>query len=320
MVNNLTCSHYGIVLKDENVFKSINLTCSWLNILLAFPTTLINISLVIALLTSTDRAKPCQILLLNLAITDFLAGSLNMPVQFVVFRFVSQNKDPCEFAEITTPFGYTLGIASFITVTMIAIERYINVFHPFFHLSKLTSQRTIICTVFLWVVSVIVVIPSATTAQDKFLHAFSVFLIVAGTSLNVFTYVRILLRARKVRLQIQHEAARFGQQQRTARDKSLLRVGGLIVISMAICYAPIASNSLLKVVNIESPGMDYVLCWSWTLTMANSLINPIITCSFSPPIRRKIMKLWTCKLQYRLTEESWTAPSGNKRVVQVKSA
>lgn len=318
-MTNFSCRHYGIVLRDESTFKATNLTCSWLNLLLAFPTAFANISLVIALLTSSDRTRPCQILLLNLAITDFLAGVFIMPIQCVVFRYISSSMNPCEFANVTTPVGYILGIASFMTVSMIAVERYINIFHPFFHLSKLSSQRTLIGIACLWLLSLSVILPSAISSEDRFLFGFSTILVVLGTILNVYTYTRILLRARKVRRQIQSEAARFGLQQRSARDKSLLRVGGLIVTTMAICYAPIASNSLLKVFNFDSKELDYMLCWAWTLAMANSLVNPIITCSFSPPVRRKIIKIWTCKMEFRVTEESWTVPSGN-RVVKVRSA
>ena len=315
----LDCSHYGIRLKNETVFQDINETCSWINLILAVPTALVNASLIIALLMSSDRTKPCQLLLLNLAATDFLAGFANMPIQFVVFRFISLNKDPCNFANVTTPVGYVLGIASFITVSMIAVERYISIFHPFFHLSKLSSEKTAISVVILWVVSISVVIPSAASADDTILYSCVIFLVVVGTVVNIYCYFRILLRARKVRRQIQSEAARFGQQQSSERDKSLLRVGSLIVISMTICYTPIATNSLANLAGLKSEGIDYALCWAWTLAMVNSLINPIITCSFSPPIRRKIAKMWTCKLEYRVTEESWTAPSAN-RVVQVKSA
>ena len=312
----LTCSHYGIVLNDDPAYKTINAICSWLNLLLAIPTTLVNSSLIIALLTSSDRTKPCQMLILNLAVTDCLAGFANMPIQFVVFRFISQHRDPCDFANVTTPFGYILGIASFVTVTLIAVERYISIFHPFYHLSNLTSKKTGISILILWFVSVCVVIPSIVRSMDIFLYGFSTFLIAVGTSLNVYTYVRILLRARKVRMQIQTEAVRFGRQHRSERDKSLLRVGGLIVVSMSICYAPIASYSLLKTFGITAQSMDYAICWAWTLTMANSLINPIITSIFSPPVRRKIWKLWRCKLEYRVTEESWTVPSGNRVTVK----
>lgn len=295
-----------------------NEICSWLNLLIALPTTLANSSLVIALLTSSDRTKPCQLLILNLAITDFLAGFANMPIQFVVFRFVSQSRDPCDFANVTTPFGYILGIASFATVSLIAVERYISIFHPFFHLSSLNSRNTGISILLLWLISVTVVLPSIAISDDTVLNAFTTSFVAVGTSLNIYTYVRILLRARKVRRQIQNEAVRFGLQHRSARDKSLLRVGGLIVISMSICYSPIASYSLLKLFGVSVSSMDYTLCWAWTLAMANSLINPIITCSFSPPIRRKIRKLWTCKLEYRITEESWTLPTGHR--VTVRSA
>ena len=315
---NLTCSHYGIVLKDDSTYKTVNQTCSWLNLILAFPTTIANVSLIIALLMSSDRARPCQLLILNLAATDLLAGFANMPIQFVVFRFISQQRDPCNFANITTPFGYILGIVSFITVTSIAVERYVNVFHPFFHLSKLNSRNTGISVCILWLFGISAVMPSTVLSSSTFLNALSTFLVVVGTSINVFTYMRVLLRARKVRLQIQSEAVRFGQRRRCERDKSLLRVGGLIIVSMSICYAPIASYGLLKTFKFNISYMDYVLCWGWTLAMANSLINPIITCSFSPQIRRKIYSLWTCKIEHRTAEESRTIPSLNR--VTVKSA
>ena len=298
-----SCSHYGLVLKEDNAYKMMNLACSWTNILLSLPTAVMNMSLIVALLSSSDWSKPCDLLLLNLAFTDFLAGFVNMPVQFIVFRFISQGQDPCRFANFTTPVGYILGIASILMISMIAMERYISVFHPFFHLAKLQPSSIAAAVIVVWILSISFLMPSVIIQEDDFLNAAVPVIAIVCSSTNFYCYFRILLRARKVRMQINTEVARLGQRNASAKEKSLVYVGGLIMVSITACYTPIAISSFLAVTGYEQTTIEYMICWSWTLAMANSLINPVISCTFNATIRKRIHKMWTCKRQGRVLQQ-----------------
>ena len=293
----LSCGQYGLVLKEALSFQVTNATCSWTNIALALPTTVINALLIIALLSAKESTKPCQILLMNLAVTDFLAGLLIMPSLFMVFRYIGEDKDPCHFAIFTSPAGYILGFTSILMISMIAMERYINVFHPFFHQAKLKPLNVMTASGLVWVLTTCLVMPSITLSDSVILVAATATVIVICTTINAFCYTRILLRARKVRVQIDAEAKRLGHVNGSTKDKRLVSIGLSIVISISVCYLPIATGSLLGLFQYGISTKEYITCWSWTLAMGNSLINPLITCTLHSEIKKRIYKMLTCKLR-----------------------
>ena len=297
MVND--CFIYGIITSNSSSFKAINSSCSWANIVLTFPTIFVNLALAVALATSREKRRPCTLLLLNLTVTDFLTGLVSMPSYFYVFRLVSSGKYPCRLVALSAPFAFTIGGTSFMTVSMIAMERYISVFHPYFHAAKLTFGKTLLFIGIAWILPGSFVMPSVVGHFDVHLNLFIAIFPVSCVVVTIFCYLRILLQARKVRLQIQNQEARLGQRNTSITDRRYVSVGGLIVVSMIVCFSPIALSNLLWFMGVRNRSIKEIRCWEWTLVMANSSINPVITCSFCPPIRWRVLELLTCRLLFK---------------------
>ena len=291
----INCSQYDIFPVSSFTFKAINYSCSWTNILMACPTTVLNILLIIALATSRDRTKPCNILLLNLAVTDLLTGLISMPVFFTIFRFIAESRGSCLLIKISTPFFMFMAYESLTTVALVALERYISIFHPFFHTSKFTFRNITACLGTSWTVSMLLVVPLLFGIRSTNLNWCYVVFAFLTISPTIFCYLRILMRARKVRVQIRVEEARFGHATLNSTDKRYITIGVLIVLSMIICYVPELVTSALRFFESTTEASDNARCWEWTLPMANSFMNPIITCSFCPAIRRNILKVLTCR-------------------------
>ena len=287
----LPCSQYGIKTWNISTFKTNSQACAFINAVLALPTTLLNLFVIAAILVSNLKREPCYKLLLNLAFTDLLAGLVTMPNLFVVFSYVAQLKDPCNFAFITVPLGYILSYASFLTIVLIARERYINIFRPYLQSTTINSKTIKYSVSSLWLLSVSFVILPVITNGFAVLNLLTFSVVILGTLLNTYCYLRILLQARKVRRQIESVAARFGQQRIATKNRSLVFIGGLIVISISTCYSLVVANSFRRILGGEKIAPDYALCWEWTLVMINSLINPVISCVFNPPLRRRIVNI-----------------------------
>ena len=290
----MSCSQYDISLQNSSYI--IASSCSWANILLACPTTVSNVLLIMALATSRDRSKPCTILLLNLAITDLITGIFSMPLFFIFFRYTAEHKSVCYYAKAVVPFALANANDAFFIVALIAMERYIKVFHPFFHSSKLSSRNVAVCISVSWVVSILVIVPLITGAAGSKYDGYVGFILVLVMFLNIVAYLRILSRARKVKLQIQNEAARFGHTSFNPTDKRYMIIGGLVLVSGIICFMPLAVGNFLWILGFKNENLRKLRCWEWNLLMANSLINPFITCSFWPDIRRKIHRVLTCRV------------------------
>ena len=293
----LNCNSYGITLSNASSYISITKSCSWMSIILAPPTTIVNIVLIIALAASTEQTKICTTLLLNLAVTDVLTGVVNLPVNFVIFDYVSDSKDPCLLAEVSLPFGLCLGGTSLLTVTLIAIERFISIFYPFYHQSSLSKTKIIVAVVMSWIMPIVMLIIAALSSQNTFMSGCIAVFIILVVIVNLFCYLKILLKARKVRMQVQREEERFGDRKRSIfhGEKRFVIVGGAILISMLVLSAPMGVANLTRVLGYNNVILHHIRCVGWVLVNTNSLVNPLITTLFVPSIRSKCGKIVTCK-------------------------
>ena len=190
---------------------------------------------------------------------------------------------------------------SFVIVTLIAVERYIYIFHPFMYTSKLSRRNVAAGVIISWIVSILVIIPLLVGEEATKLNGLFVAFGISVASINVYCYLRILHKARKTRLQIRNETARFGGTSISTADRRVLLIGGLIVLSMFTCFAIVASTALLRLLGYKMEGATDLRCWNWTFIMANSLVNPIITCTFCPSIRRRILKILACNAIFKET-------------------
>ena len=293
------CNQYNLALKNSTSFKMINSFCSWTCFALAYPTTLLNILLIISLAKSREMNRPYGSLILSLAVTDLLNGLFDMPLFYMMFRFIAEGKDPCVFASVAMPCFVAASFESFVIVTLIAIERYIYIFHPFMYTSKLSKRNVAMGVIGSWIVSILLIAPLLFGENIDKLNGVFIAVGVSGISITIYCYVRILHKARKTRMQIQNEAARFGITDSTSSDVRFLLIGGLIIMSMFICFAMIASTAFLPLLGYAIENATDIRCWNGTLLMANSLVNPIITYMFCPNIRRKFLKILTCNAMFK---------------------
>ena len=194
------------------------------------------------------------------------------------------------------PFMTSVVYQSFLIVTMIAVERYISIFHPFFHSSKLSSRNVTICVCTSWTISILLVIPLLVGVNSSIVYLCMGGSAILGIMVNQYCYLRILLQARKVRLQIQSEAARLGGRNINAADKRYIYLGILIVVSMVLCFSLEVTGSILWVIGFKRDTLNKLSCWRWTLVAFNSFINPFITCSFCPDVREKVLEILTCRV------------------------
>ena len=290
----LTCDVYAAVQNNVSSHTTSTYTCSVANIVMATPAVLLNSSVIISILKSNERTEPYNMLMLNLAITDVLAGLFVMPSYFVQFFYVASNSTFCEPFNLLVTLGYLLGLVSLLSITTTALERYIKVFHPFVHSIRKTSYTLAIIIFGTWSLPIGSACLIFFTKSHTYSSTSTVLYLSFTSPVIFFCYTKILLRVRSIRRQIEAEAERFGHHRINEKDKNLLFVGGLIIISYFVCFFPIFIRSMMVLLKYKERAFDHVLCWELTLYAANSLVNPIISCLFNPAIRSKVIKIWTC--------------------------
>lgn len=110
-----------------------------------------NLLVIIAILRFKRlRRSVNSYLILNLAISDFLTASLNMPYHLASvldLSIISDNGALCKAGGI---LSYPFYISSTITLVMLAIERHIAVSDPLRYLSRVTSRTISIMIAYAW--------------------------------------------------------------------------------------------------------------------------------------------------------------------------
>ena len=287
------CKAYLMIIQSSKSFKENNESCSWIILIMAVPTALINLSMLIAIGSLTERRKPCELLLISLATTDLIVGFYSMPAFFLTFRYISEEKNPCFFAQYSYPTLLVLSSVSLITVSIIAWERYISIFHPYYHMLKLSSRKLLIFIFLSWIIPILAMVLSYTLRIATIFRLFGYVVTLVGAIANLLAYSRIIAKARRVRAQIHSEQSRYGHVVIRARDKNLVYIGGLITFSILICYTPAGAVMFLTSFGYNTKKYRQALCWAWRLMMMNSLLNPIITCCFCSYIRAKVLRILT---------------------------
>ncbi len=290
---NFSCSLYEITLKSDKGFLLNIKLCGLMSLLLSIPTILLNTPLMIVLLKNSERSKPYNLFLLNLVITDCLCGYLILPFNTAFFLQISQNEDPCSYSKFRRPLNAILGAASFLSIFALTFERYTAVFYPFFYESKVNLHTTVASIIIIWVLSIASFIPTSITEDVLFYQVCIAFVGIILPILNYYCYFKILTHTRRIRNEITSTRQRLGSQS-NRRESSLALTGALILVSMCICYMPFVVRVTITASGVTSSISDYLQCWTWNLTSANSCLNAFITCYQLSHLRRAILKLWRC--------------------------
>ena len=198
-------------MENTTSYKINDYTCATFCVALAIPTTVLNLAFIIAILKANARKEPSQMLVLNLAFTDFGAGTLGISLVALYFLNLSIQADSLNFFSAGLDLARILGFASLLSVSLIAVERYIYVFKPFVHNTRLTSQLTAVTLCCLWLVSIAMAAIMTFVENADASIAITIILLFSVSGIIIYSYTKILLRTWRVRRQIQTEAARFEQ-------------------------------------------------------------------------------------------------------------
>ena len=186
------CSHSNVLLINSTELKTVNYSCSRIGRPYGCIEHCID--------NSTCYFKGQNKTMQYIAFTDVLTGLIKMPRFFVIFLFIAEGKSPCFLIKILPLCFLCVRFESFLIVTGIAFESYINIFHPYFYASKVTLRTIGACIEISWAVSLLAAIYIVVKLDAITFNSFIGIVIVAGMALNFCCYMRILLRARRVRL------------------------------------------------------------------------------------------------------------------------
>lgn len=117
--------------------------------------TMDGVFLVIIIKNKHLRTKP-NILLLMMAIPDFLTGAVILPLHaFLTLNFYYVIR-VCLLEYFLNMLGYAIVLLSLIVIIVVAIEIYLSVITPFFYQSYISKLKLLVVIATLWMVTILV--------------------------------------------------------------------------------------------------------------------------------------------------------------------
>ncbi|XP_028249457.1 trace amine-associated receptor 5-like [Parambassis ranga] len=282
-----------------------------LNIVLSL-VSLMTVSLNLLVIISVSHFRrlhtPTNILLLSLAVSDFLVGLLLMPIE--IFR-----KTTCWIlSDITCSLYYYLSgnivCASIGNIVLISADRYVAICDPLHYSTRVTVTRVKLCVCLCWLCAALyslfytkdVLIQPGRT---KSCHGECVLVIdhIAGTvdlflsfifpvTIIIVLYLRVFLVAvSQARTMRSHVTAVSLQVSVTTKKSELkaARTLGVLVVVYLMCFCPIYCYAL-AVDSVVNTSFVYFMVF---LFYFNSCLNPVIYALFYRWFRKAVKLIVT---------------------------
>ena len=243
---------------------------------------------------------------MSLAFSDLAVGLLAQLMLAVVLRmavkehFALESLCPtiltmCYFLQ------FLLATASFLNVTIIAVDRLLAVSLHLRYTELVTSRRIEIALVATWLASGVAASLVAVTGGDR-LFKVAVLTLSTGLLLTTIAYFRIYKVAKYHRNQIQNQ---FQQQNAQATVLLRERKSALNVVFMFItfvaCYLPYVCSSLILLTNTSRDSFWEATYVTYLFISLNSSLNPLVYCWRYREVRQ-IVKNTIRKILFVATE------------------
>ncbi|XP_071764621.2 trace amine-associated receptor 13c-like [Centroberyx gerrardi] len=275
--------------------------------LISLLTAALNLLVIISISHYRQLHTPTNLLLLSLAVSDFLAGLL-MPTEMLYTEacwFLGDLMCALSFFVVFTIISASVG-----NMVLISVDRYVAICDPLCYPTKITQGRVKICVCLCWVCSAffgslilndhlrepgrynscvgecVVVINNIAGAVDL------VFTFIGPITVIIVLYMRVFVVAvSQARAMRSHTVAVTLQRSVTVTakksERKAARTLGIVIVVFLICFCPHYFVSLT--------GQENVALLVF-LVYFNSCLNPVVYAFFYPWFRKSIKLIVTLQI------------------------
>ncbi|KAL2082521.1 hypothetical protein ACEWY4_022339 [Coilia grayii] len=261
---------------------------------------------------------PTNVLILSLAVADFMVGLFVMPLGFIWmieacwFFGVSM----CAFLNF---FAFQLTTASVHNVALIAVDRYLALSNPFLYTKQITVRLTIIVALLTWVFSVgynfsllycngffttsLTLCPNECPVAVSEAWSWVDFVVVFALPCSIMfvLYLKIFAIARRHANAIRaansqgNPNAKQNDNVPKRSERKAAKVLGILVFVFLLCVVPYYIASVMAEF-INSHIFEDILNYTSLILYLNSLFNPIIYALFYPWFQKSMKLILTCRI------------------------
>uniref|UniRef100_A0A8C4X3Y5 G-protein coupled receptors family 1 profile domain-containing protein n=1 Tax=Erpetoichthys calabaricus TaxID=27687 RepID=A0A8C4X3Y5_ERPCA len=275
-----------------------------------------NLVVIISISHFKQLHTPTNILVLSLAIADFLVGVVIMPFMVV------QSVDTCwyfgsEFCVIYSVLLCLLTETSIVSLVMIAVDRYIAICYPLLYSSKITVRIVSVSVGVVWLIILIyvcgfiflggntegvigidpcpgdclLVLSSGWGTVDLVLS----FLLPVSVMVTLYSKIFFVARRHARAISVQQNISLDHSNIPKKSERKAAKTLGIVVAVFILCWLPFYTCTLLnQFINFSVPSV--VSCAFLWLAYINSSINPVIYALFYPWFQKSLKLMMKFKI------------------------
>ncbi|XP_058508732.1 trace amine-associated receptor 13c-like [Solea solea] len=313
--------------EDELCFPHINTSCRrttapYLETMLTYTvlscitilTVILNLLVIISISHFKQLHTTTNLLLLSLAVADFLVGLLQMPLLLL-------HNQGCWFlGDIMCVVHYFLAAhvvsVSVGSMVLISVDRYIAICNPMFYTTRVTLTRVKLSVCLCWICSsvhgswifrdvlkqpdmyntcygsCVVVVGFAEGLVDMLAMFLGPILVISVLYLRVF--VVAVSQARAMRSNIAVVTVERSQTVKAMKSEiKAARTLGIVLVVFLLCTCPY--YCFAAAAEATSLGASYLVIMLWLIYL-NSTFNPVIYVFFYPWVRKTIKHIFTLQI------------------------
>nr|XP_043875562.1 trace amine-associated receptor 7b-like isoform X2 [Solea senegalensis] len=255
-----------------------------------------------------------NLLLLSLAVADFLVGLLQMPLVLL------QNQGCWFLGDIMCVVHYFFAALlvniSVGSMVLISVDRYIAICNPMFYTTRVTLTRVKLCVCLCWLCSTVQsswIFRDVLKQPDMYITCYGSCVVVVGFAEGFVTmiatflgpilvisvlYLRVFVvavsQARAMRAHVAVVTVERSQTVKTMKSEiKAARTLGIVLVVFLLCTCPYYCFAAAAETTLVGASSSVIVIWLFYL---NSTFNPVIYVFFYPWVRKTIKHIFTLQI------------------------
>ncbi|XP_068685329.1 adrenocorticotropic hormone receptor-like [Montipora foliosa] len=236
-----------------------------------------NVLVFMGILRKSELRNVYNTSILFLTGSDILKAFIPMPT-FIVYQGTKLTKPQKDFSCTALVFytftTYLFTGLSVLTITLITLERYLAIFHPYRYCNHVTKRRIAVTISISWILWIAFITQARLSpiASTGMYSAIAASMLIPCILLTFIVYCKVYVLTKRVRLSIGHELStpRNAEDiQETKSSRTVAYLAGVVVL----CFVP--TLALVVVHQTQAVSQNYLYHLLYPLTDTAVLLTPI---------------------------------------------
>ncbi|XP_057291932.1 rhodopsin-like [Hydractinia symbiolongicarpus] len=270
-----------------------------LQFIINFSSCVLNTLVSIVIIRQRKLRTPSNVLLLNSTISDTLLGLTHLVFWLPCLIMALHQTHSCFLFVALNTLGYYCGTISFLNTDLIAVDRYIAIYKPYYYSENITGNLKVYVKfiIFQWIITAVLIGLSHLTPN------FLIILISASISIPFtiswcsFVYTKVFLTVKELNNRDRATKRHLNQEDtQKMKEIRLAKITAAMILTVSVCFTPLWVMSALWLVEKMkfSPFLYALILWALVLSSLKSLLNPLLIYLTITDIKKAIKKTF-CK-------------------------